>query len=191
MKKYSILFFVFISFLFLFASNYQGKVVAVKDGDTIEILVGKTIYTIRLNGIDCPEKSQSYGENAKKFTSSKCFGTYVKVIKKDVDKYGRIVGDVILSDGNILNQELLKNGFAWHYKKYSSDIRLSQLENEARKKKIGLWKESSPTPPWEFRQWKKQTNSKYGQCIAYTKKGNRCKKNATKTGYCRQHNKIR
>lgn len=29
---------------------------------------------------------------------------------------------------------------------------------------------------------------KYGQCQAYTKKGERCKNNAGKTGYCGKHN---
>ncbi len=36
-------------------------------------------YKVRLYGIDCPEKSQSYGKKAKQFTADKVFGKMVDV----------------------------------------------------------------------------------------------------------------
>ena len=46
-------------------SEYQGKVVRVIDGDTIEVLHHGQAERIRLNGIDCPEKGQAYGTRAR------------------------------------------------------------------------------------------------------------------------------
>ena len=48
------------------ADILTGKVVSVTDGDTIKVLTkNKTLYKIRLNGIDAPEKSQAFGKKSK------------------------------------------------------------------------------------------------------------------------------
>jgi len=63
-----------LKFLFLFISPFifsqeSGKVVAVKDGDTIVVLVeGNISKTLRLASVDCPENGQPCGKNAKSFT---------------------------------------------------------------------------------------------------------------------------
>jgi micrococcal nuclease len=67
------------------------------------------------------------------------------------DKYGRTIGDVILPNGRPLNQELVKAGLAWWYEKYSTDTALSDLAEEARQAKRGLWVYPDPIPPWEWR----------------------------------------
>ena len=41
------------------AADYNGKVVGIIDGDTIEVLNGHHTERIRLSGIDCPEKGQA------------------------------------------------------------------------------------------------------------------------------------
>lgn len=74
-----------------------------------------TQIKIRPCGIDCPE-SQDFGTVAKKFTADHCFQKIVNVEVKDIDKYGRTVGLVLLPDGKNLNKELLKAGLALHYK---------------------------------------------------------------------------
>jgi endonuclease YncB( thermonuclease family) len=83
---------------------------------------------VRLNGIDCPEKAQAYGNKAKQFTKELVHGEMVTIQAYDRDKYGRTIGDVILEDGRNLNQELVKAGLAWWYFKYSDDRELGQLE---------------------------------------------------------------
>jgi hypothetical protein len=45
-------------------ADFTGQVVSVLDGDTIEVLHNNHPERIRLSGIDCPEKGQSYGNNA-------------------------------------------------------------------------------------------------------------------------------
>ena len=69
-----------------------------------------------------------------------------------MDQYGRTVGEVILPDGKSLNRELVKAGFAWWHRQYSRDSSLGQLEAEAQAARRGLWVDSNPVPPWEFRR---------------------------------------
>ncbi len=68
-----------------------------------------------------------------------------------VDHYGRIVGRVYV-DGVDVNRELVAQGFAWVYRKYSSDAELLELEAEAKQKGLGLWADPNPIPPWEWRR---------------------------------------
>jgi micrococcal nuclease len=147
----------FTFFLLIFQTpSFTGKVVGIKDGDTILVLYGKENIKIRLHQIDCPELGQDFGRKAKDFTSDLCFGKDVKVIVKGKDYFGRTLADIILPDQRILNQELVKKGMAWHFKKYSKDKVLENLEEKARKTKTGLWSSSKPLPPWEFRKLKKK-----------------------------------
>lgn len=134
-----------------------GKVIGVKDGDTIVVLIGKTTETVRLADIDCPEKKQAFGEKAKQYTTQLCFGKEVKIEGTKRDRYKRLLG--IIYTGNInVNRELVKAGYAWNYK-YSKRKDYADLEHEARDKKVGLWADKNPIAPWEFRK-KRRTQSK-------------------------------
>ncbi len=133
----------------------EGKVISVKDGDTIVILFDGKPLVIRLAHIDCPEikKKQPFGNAAKKFTSDFCFGKIVKVENDGkFDRNQRLIAVVYDENGINLNRQLVKAGLAWHFKKYSSDIVYSQLEITARKNRIGLWSEDNPIPPWDWRK---------------------------------------
>ncbi|WP_447963982.1 thermonuclease family protein [Nitrospira sp. Ecomares 2.1] len=135
-----------------FAADFQAKVIHIADGDTITVLKKKNQQIkIRLNGIDCPEKAQAYGNKAKKFTNDLVHGEMVTIMAFDQDRYGRTIGDVILDDGRILNQELIKAGYAWWFFKYSDDEQLGILEVKAKIAKMGLWAGEDPVPPWIFR----------------------------------------
>lgn len=146
--------FVFLLILPLFGCTAdEYKVVGVSDGDTIRILKDGKEVRVRLAGIDCPEKKQAFGTQAKNFTSEKAFGKHVKLnIVQASDRYGRIVADVILPDGSNLSLELVKAGLAWHYKHFSKSKNLEDAENEARENKRGLWIDPDPVPPWEYRK---------------------------------------
>ncbi len=69
----------------------------------------------------------------------------------DRDRYGRTVGVVLLPDGRSLNHELVRAGLAWMYRRYTDDQSLSDLEEEARVARRGLWADRNPNPPWEWR----------------------------------------
>ena len=117
----------------------------------------RTQIRIRLYGIDCPETGQDFGSRAKQFTSELAFGKVVKVVPRATDGYGRVVAEVVLPDGQVLNDELVRAGLAWWYRQYARDIgTLSQLEAEAREAKRGLWSRPDPVPPWEWRRTKRE-----------------------------------
>ena len=148
MKLLSLLFLLLLSA----STSFTGKVVKITDGDTIVVLIeGNQQVKIRLEGIDCPESNQDFGNKAKQAVSDLCFGKEVKIVKSGEDRYGRTLGFVFVGDVNV-NKELLKQGLAWHYKQYNKDAELAALEQEARKKKIGLWSHPNPVAPWDFRR---------------------------------------
>jgi micrococcal nuclease len=78
----------------------------------------------------------------------------VEILVMDKDRYGRLVANVILSDGSNLNKQLVQSGFAWHYKKYAPhDLDLFVSQEYAQKEKLGLWADPNPpVPPWEWRR---------------------------------------
>jgi micrococcal nuclease len=127
-------------------------VVGVSDGDTIKVMYQGHAERVRLYGIDCPEKGQAFGNRAKQFTSKMVFGKNVLVKTHGCDKYGRILGDVFTPDGRSLNQELVRAGYAWWFRRYSNDRNLERLEEEARSAKRGLWADLNAVPPWEWRK---------------------------------------
>ena len=138
------------------ASEITGSVVSVIDGDTIEVLHNDKAERIRLSGIDCPEKGQAYGKRAKQAASDLVFGKEVTIRTHGHDKYKRTIGDVLLPDGMNLNQELVKQGWCWWYRKYApGDTVLEGLETEAREGRKGLWADPQPVPPWEWRKQRK------------------------------------
>lgn len=139
--------------------TFQGKVTAVIDGDTIEVLHDGKAIRIRLQGIDCPEKSQPFGSKAKQFTSDLAYGKQVLVKVIGEDRYGRTLADIYVDAANTtnefggwLNKALVASGMAWHYKRYSQDQELAIAEETARKMKMGLWKDIQPIAPWEWRK---------------------------------------
>jgi len=130
----------------------EGKVVGVIDGDTIEVMINGKAEKIRLYGVDCPESGQAFGTQAKKFTSDACFGKTVTVEITDVDKYGRFIGTVRYPNGSTLNEALLAAGMAWWYKEYAPEAwNLMDLQVQAMETDAGLWVDTAPLAPWDFR----------------------------------------
>jgi micrococcal nuclease len=137
------------------AANFSGPVASVLDGDTLEVLYNHHPERIRLSGIDCQEKGQPYGHQAKQATSAMVFGKEVLLQTHGRDRSGRTLADVRLPDGTYVNHTLVKNGLCWWYWKYAPrNTELARLEKHAREAKQGLWVSPSRVPPWE---WRKRT----------------------------------
>src|SRR3989442_2083465 len=131
------------------AEQFTGKVVGLSDGDTISVLREGKAVKVRLHGVDTPEKARAFGTQGRKFTSDLAFQQTVTVEVRATDRYGRLVGEVLLPDGRSLNQELVRAGMAWWYRQYApKETTLAQLEADARAAKRGLWADASPVPPW-------------------------------------------
>ena len=102
-------------------------------GDTLEVLHDQRPECIRLNGIDCPEKGQAFGNRAKQAASALVFGKEVTFQTYGRDKYGRTIANVLLPDDTNINHTLVKDGWCWWYRKYApGDTVLEGLEKEAR-----------------------------------------------------------
>lgn len=143
---------------------WPAKVVGISDGDTVTVLnENKEQIKIRLVGIDTPESRQAYGQKAKDALGAILKGRDVVVLETGKDRYKRTLGflELLPTDDQervIANAEMIRQGFAWHYKAYSGDLELHQLETEARAAKLGLWGDSqTPVAPW---QWRKQQKAK-------------------------------
>lgn len=154
-------------FLLLTATNASAdrlncpcKVVKVTDGDTVHVLdQSKERHKIRLGGIDAPERKQAFGRKSTQNLADMIAGAMIEVKYDKRDRYGRIVGK-LLKDGQDINLQQVKDGYAWHYKKYQNEqstldrTLYSSAETTARKKRIGLW--SVPAiAPWEYRRKKR------------------------------------
>ena len=139
------------------AETLTGRVVAVQDGDTITVLDAANVqHKIRLSGIDCPEKSQPFGQAAKQSMSDQVFDRDVRVESDKRDRYGRVVGQVWVGEVDA-NLEQVKRGLAWHYKKYQNEqplddrLAYARAEDAARGAAGGLWADPAPVAPWDWR----------------------------------------
>lgn len=139
-------------FLFAFSSHaeFTGLVTKVIDGDTFEVNNIGIISKIRINAIDAPEKSQAFGNKSKEFLNSLIYGKEVVVFEKDKDKYERTIADVKVS-GVDVGEKMIKDGYAWHYKKHSDNWNLATFEANAKNLKLGLWADPQASPPWTYR----------------------------------------
>lgn len=153
------------------AEVLHGEVVGIQDGDTVTVLDDeKRTHRIRLQGIDAPERRQAHSARSTENLSRLVFRKRVEVQWEKRDRYGRIVGKLLVApegcedcgrtrDANLAQ---LESGLAWWYSHYAKEQSpedrktYEAAEREAREAKRGLWVDPSPTPPWEFRRTKKK-----------------------------------
>jgi endonuclease YncB( thermonuclease family) len=139
------------------AAIMVGRVVAVTDGDTIKVLDATNVqHVIRLAGIDAPEKKMPFGQRSKQNLSNLVFGKEAVVEGEKNDRYGRLVGKVLVN-GQDANLAQIEAGMAWHYKQYQREQSpadrqtYSDAEESAKSKRLGLWADVDPVPPWAWR----------------------------------------
>jgi micrococcal nuclease len=141
--------------------SVSAVVLRVLDGDTLEVrLEDGSVARIRLDGIDCPEKTQSHGLDARMATAQLVEGGRIRLNGHQRDKYGRLIAQVETPDGRSVNERLVEDGHCWWYRKYApGHRRLERFEAEARAAGRGLWAEPNPIPPWE---WRKRGRAEHG-----------------------------
>lgn len=142
-----------------------GMVKVVYDGDTLLLTTREeSRLKVRLYGIDAPETNkpdmpgQPYGDTAKRTLMYKIIGRRVTAEIIDIDQYKRAVA-VIRYEGRDVNREMVAEGMAWAYRQYLQGAYESEYlssETRARSRRVGLWRESRPQPPWEFRDGHKK-----------------------------------
>lgn len=128
------------------------------DGDTITILdSANTQHKIRLAQIDAPEighgknkPGMPFGEKSKAALSTLVANQTVEAQCQTKDRYGRLVCKILVG-GTDANLEQVKNGWAWVYVKYAKESAYFEAEATAKANRIGLWADSDPEAPWEYR----------------------------------------
>lgn len=139
------------------AAELTGRVVGVIDGDTIDLLTPeRQQIRVRLAGIDAPERSQAFGTVSKQALSDLIFSRDVTVNWRKKDRYGRVVGKVLLN-GVDTDLKMVELGLAWHYKQHAREQSVvdrklyAAAEDGARARRAGLWRDAEPVPPSSFR----------------------------------------
>ena len=132
--------------------TFTGKVTSVADGDTIVVSINNSKqYRIRLNGIDAPESKQAFGDKARDALSEKVMGKQVTVVWGKIDEYQRLLAD-IYSGSDLVNLNMVLEGWAWHYTYYSKNPKLAAAHASAKNSRKGLWAGKNPVAPWEWRK---------------------------------------
>jgi micrococcal nuclease len=138
-----------------------ATLVEVVDGDEIKVQITSQAkpVSVRYLGLDAPERAQGtvcFNKEAREFNQSLLKGTLrLERDRTNRDLYGRLLRYVILSDGRMVNEEMLKGGYA-RLRAFPPNLRyqkrFQQIEREARQKAVGLWgaclklKPVTPTP---------------------------------------------
>lgn len=134
--------------------SFSGVLIKVLDGDSFVVQNGTEKRAVRLYGIDAPEWDQNYGRKARAHVLTYLHQPVQCRVVDGKDRYGRDLCLVYVG-GKLLNEELIEEGFAWWWRRNCKQqicSRWEELQKEASRKKVGLWKEANPEPPWEYRQ---------------------------------------
>lgn len=152
------------------AEDLRGKVVHVHDGDTVtlEDAQGQR-HQVRLATIDAPEIGQAFGQASRKHLSHMAIGRQARVTDLRTDVHGRKLGKLMLRPPQCAKCDFtrdaglaqLEAGFAWWYREFKQEQTLSDqgyyeyAEFDAKSRRMGLWLDDRPVPPWEWRKQNK------------------------------------
>lgn len=148
--------FVFIVMMLLmmaapsFAESFSGQVQMVKDGSNIFVKSGEKTYEVKLYGIDCPAAEQEFGEQSRQYAEDLLKGKEVWVDVKRLDHSKRYVSKVVV-DGKDASVELARAGLAWYDSRVYSEPAVAGAQTEAQSSKIGIWSQTKPVAPWDYR----------------------------------------
>ncbi|PSQ80404.1 MAG: chromosome partitioning protein ParB [Bacteroidetes bacterium QS_1_63_11] len=124
--------------------SFAGTVHRVLDGDTVHLLrdTGQ-IVRVELYGVDAPERVQPYGAKARQAVR--------RAVAEGRDEDGRPHYELRVGD-RVLNEQLVREGLAWWDRRQAPHAdHLQHLERQARADERGLWAQTNPVPPWEWR----------------------------------------
>ncbi len=140
---------------------WQLKPGSIYDGDTLRVVRGGEELKIRFCGIDAPERDQKLGIEARDHLRSlvELGNGELLLVPIEKDRYGRTVAEVYVQDRKDsainLNVQMVRDGYAWHYEKYSGKCPIRHefavAQELAQKEGLGIWN-GNPQPPWEWRQ---------------------------------------
>lgn len=172
--------------------NINGKVVQVSEGNSIDIMGDDSSrHAVCVNNLEAPEIGQPYAEAATQHLKDLLLGKNVKVIFRGFyeDDTDCVIGDVYLGSLNITLQ-MVRDGVSWSNKSYfypEGYYVYEQSEQAARAERRGIWQDSSPTPPWVYRD---QHSPDEGDMAFGTGYGNSHPRNADGRVHVRGYNRM-
>jgi len=140
------------------AEEFDARVIAVMDGDTVMVLREGKKIKVRMLNIDAPESDQEFGKESRQALADRVLKKQVHVSSQAVDSYGRMLAEISV-DGKSVNEEQVNNGMAWEYSHFHRDKRYLSLNKQAQKMRRGLWAQA--VQPISPEQWRKAHPSKY------------------------------
>ena len=134
------------------AEEFDAKVIAVMDGDTVLVLRDGRKIKVRLVNIDAPESDQEFGKESRDALAGMVLKKQVRINSHAIDSYGRMIAEVSI-DGQSVNEAQVSKGMAWDNSHYRRNPRFQSLSKQAQQSRRGLWaKSSQPISP---EQWRK------------------------------------
>jgi len=127
------------------------RITRIIDGDTVIADLNGTTVRVRLADIDAPELAQPHGPAAREFLVSLIADKLIRCDSNRTDRYGRQLATLFINGANI-NLVMVSTGHAWRYRYARKTGALADAEAIARAEGRGLWAESHPVEPWEFRK---------------------------------------
>jgi len=133
---------------------YRARVTEVSEGDLLTVSAENRTEKIRLYGIACPVKGQVFHEKARFLSNFLSYQKYAEITNVFRDANG-IANALVKVEGanDHLNQQLIAHGMAWVNPamcNLSQCLEWREVENLAKKNRIGLWTDLLPIPPWEW-----------------------------------------
>ncbi len=132
-----------------YTQSFNGTVIRVIDGDTFVFQTKNGSFTVRMFGTDAPERDQPFSKESVNFMKQYLNKDAITKVN-GTDRYHRKVGTLFV-EGQDINLLSIKSGYAWHFKRYSSDQQYAAAEEYARKNKLGLWQLNNPILPYNWR----------------------------------------
>ena len=133
---------------------YEARVSRVHDGDTLWVrpVDGGRHRKLRIDGIDAPEICQAGGVAARDALRNRVMDRVVVVRERSTDRYGRALVKLGLGQDDDVAEWLVDRGLAWSYRWRQSLGPYADQEAEARDRRLGLFGESQPELPGDFRK---------------------------------------
>ncbi len=146
-----------------FPPSGEAKVLRVIDGDTVDVTYAGRRVRLRLSAIDCPEDGQPWGDMATAGLIKMIGGRPVRLETYGADRHGRLIATIHVFHGQKrqwinVNERMVILGHAWVMRAFyghlprRKQIDLNRMERWAQDKRVGLWRDKNPIPPWKWRR---------------------------------------
>lgn len=153
------------------AATLSGRVFRIDSGDSVTVLdAGNRQHKVRLAGIAAPDRLQAFGSRSQANLGALLAGQDVSVIWNSRDRDGTLLGRILVAApgtacrpqpdcAKTLDAGLqqVADGMAWWHQPYASGpsaadrASYEQAEFDAKVHRRGLWADTNPIPPWQWR----------------------------------------